>query len=196
MSNELKRQTSLRVDVSLDCIGLACPMPIVRTKKAMDGMAAGQVIEIQATDKGSLADLQSWSKKAGHDFLGSMEEGGVLRHYVRKLSQSEAGAEPSYAQTVSNKEFAAKLRDGEELVLLDVREAAEFAFGHISGARSLPLGELENRLSELHQEQNLFVICRTGKRSDLACQLLADNGFKNVWNVLPGMASWDGEKEG
>lgn len=44
---------SIKVDMSLDCKGLACPMPIVKTKKAMEGLASGQVIEIEATDKGS-----------------------------------------------------------------------------------------------------------------------------------------------
>ena len=44
---------SIKVDMNLDCKGLACPMPIVKTKKAMEGLASGQVIEIEATDKGS-----------------------------------------------------------------------------------------------------------------------------------------------
>ena len=44
---------SIKVDMSLDCKGLACPMPIVKTKKAIEGLASGQVIEIKATDKGS-----------------------------------------------------------------------------------------------------------------------------------------------
>ena len=54
---------SIKVDMNLDCKGLACPMPIVKTKKAMEGLAAGKVIEIEATDKGSTLDIQSWSSK-------------------------------------------------------------------------------------------------------------------------------------
>ncbi|WP_371399699.1 sulfurtransferase TusA family protein [Bacillus wiedmannii] len=42
---------SIKVDMSLDCKDLACPMPIVKTKKAMEGLTSGQVIEVQATDK-------------------------------------------------------------------------------------------------------------------------------------------------
>lgn len=52
----------ISVNVTLDCKGLSCPMPIVRTKKAMDQLEAGQVIEVLATDRGSLADMQGWAK--------------------------------------------------------------------------------------------------------------------------------------
>ena len=79
--------------------------------------------------------------------------------------------------------------------MLDVREAAEYAFGHVPGAKSIPMGELEARLGELDQEQEIYVICRTGTRSDMAAKVLADKGFKKVYNVLPGMSEWNGELE-
>ncbi len=82
---------------------------------------------------------------------------------------------------------------GREGLILDVREEAEFAFGHIEGAKSIPMGELESRLSELDKEQEIYVICRTGKRSDFAAQKLSAYGFLKVFNVLPGMTSWKGE---
>jgi rhodanese-related sulfurtransferase len=74
-----------------------------------------------------------------------------------------------------------------------VREEAEYAFGHIEGAKSIPLGELESRLEELNKEQEIYVVCRTGKRSDMAAQILAKNGFTKVYNVLPGMTEWNGK---
>ena len=52
----------IKSDVQLDAKGLACPMPIVKTKKAMNDVEEGQVLEVQATDKGSVADLAAWSK--------------------------------------------------------------------------------------------------------------------------------------
>jgi len=55
------------------------------------------------------------------------------------------------------------------------------------------MGELETRLSELDKEQEIYVICRTGKRSDMAAQKLATRGFTKVFNVLPGMTSWAGD---
>lgn len=57
---------SIAVNQILDCIGLACPFPVVKTKKAVDSLNVGDVIEIQATDKGSIADLQGWAKLMGH----------------------------------------------------------------------------------------------------------------------------------
>jgi rhodanese-related sulfurtransferase/TusA-related sulfurtransferase len=170
----------------LDAKGLACPMPIVKTKKAITDMEEGQVLEIQATDKGSKADLAAWASAVGHQYLGTVEEGDVLYHYIRKGS-SEPEVEKSFEQTVSLEEIES--RNG---LILDVREAAEYAFGHIEGAKSIPMGELETRLEELNKEEEIYVVCRTGKRSDLAAQLLASKGFTKVYNVLPGMAEWNG----
>jgi rhodanese-related sulfurtransferase len=55
------------------------------------------------------------------------------------------------------------------------------------------LGELEERLGELNKEEEVFVVCRTGNRSDLAAQKLAESGFTKVINVVPGMSQWSGE---
>ncbi|MBP1917266.1 rhodanese-related sulfurtransferase/TusA-related sulfurtransferase [Lederbergia galactosidilyticus] len=177
----------IQADMQLDAKGIACPMPVVRTKKAITDLAEGQVLEIQATDKGSKADLAAWSKSVGHQYLGTVEEDDILYHYIRKGS-SEPEVEKNFERTVSLEDIES--RDG---LILDVREAAEYAFGHIDGAKSIPMGELESRINELDQEQEIYVICRTGKRSDLAAQLLANNGFTKVYNVLPGMNEWHGK---
>lgn len=171
----------------LDAKGLSCPMPIVKTKKAITDLDEGQVLEIQATDKGSKADLAAWAGSVGHQYIGTVEEGDVLYHYIRKGSDGPE-AEKKFEQTISLDEIES--RDG---LLLDVREAAEYAFGHIDGAKSIPMGELESRLGELDKEKEIYVICRTGQRSDMAAQLLAKNGFEKVYNVLPGMNEWNGQ---
>ncbi|MEI2362538.1 sulfurtransferase TusA family protein [Priestia megaterium] len=67
----------------LDAKGLACPMPIVKTKKAMNELEAGQVLEIHATDKGAKNDLAAWAKSGGHDLLQT-EEGDVLKFWIKK----------------------------------------------------------------------------------------------------------------
>ncbi|MBH5318605.1 sulfurtransferase TusA family protein [Paenibacillus sp. GSMTC-2017] len=167
-------------------------MPIVRTKKAIEGMSSGQVIEVQATDKGSLADLQAWSRKSGHDYLGTVTEGELMRHFVRKSHPNELKQSMAYPHTVTNDELTGLVEKQQEILILDVREAAEFAFQHVPGAVSIPLGQLEERVSELSKEQDIYVICRTGIRSDLACQLLMGHGFLKVKNVLPGMSGWSG----
>lgn len=84
---------AIKVDKVLDAKGLACPMPIVRTKKALEELKAGQVLEVQATDKGSLADIQSWAKSIGHQYLGSNQDGDVLHHFVRKSDSTEVKVE-------------------------------------------------------------------------------------------------------
>ncbi|BCB03867.1 UPF0033 protein YrkF [Bacillus sp. KH172YL63] len=177
----------------LDAKGLACPMPIVKTKKAMKDLEAGQVIEIQATDKGSKADLQAWAKSTGHDYLGTIEEGDVLKHFVRKSSGEDA-LERKHEAVTDNGTLASKLSD-EDTVVVDVREKAEYAFKHIPGAVSIPLGELDERAEELNKDKTIYVVCRTGNRSDMAAQQLSQKGFTNVVNVVPGMSEWNGDVE-
>lgn len=81
---------NLTANTILDVKGLACPMPIVKTKKEMKNLGAGQVLEVQATDKGSKADMKAWAERTGHQYLGTIEEGEVLKHYLRKSSNEEA----------------------------------------------------------------------------------------------------------
>lgn len=185
----------IQANKTLDCKGLACPMPIVKTKKAMDELTAGQVIEVLATDKGSLADMQGWAKNTGHQYLGTIEEGEVLKHYLRKSSPNEIKEEHKFPFTITNEDLEKRLAAGENITVLDVREPAEYAFHRIPGAKSIPLGDLESRLHELDPNNDIQVVCRTGNRSDLACQLLAEKGFKNVKNVISGMSGWTGPTE-
>ncbi|WP_239614969.1 sulfurtransferase TusA family protein [Cohnella mopanensis] len=178
----------------LDCKGLACPMPIVKTKKAIDGLQPGEVIEMQATDVGSLADIQGWAKNTGHQYLGTLREGGVLKHFIRKASPEEMKEEVPFSPESTNDQVISLLAEGSDAVILDVREPAEFAFNHIPGAISIPLSELESRMNELDPSKEFYVICRTGRRSGLACQQLNEKGYK-VSNVMPGMTAWTGPTE-
>lgn len=187
--------SAIQADLTLDCKGLACPMPIVKTKKAMDQLNSGQVIEVQATDKGSLADIQGWAKNTGHQYLGTIHEGEVLKHYLRKANPNEVKEEVKFPHTLTNEELQKKLEANEKLTVLDVREPAEYAFHRIPGAISIPLGDLEKRMNELNPDQELQVVCRTGTRSDMACRLLTEKGFKHVKNVVPGMSGWTGPIE-
>ncbi|WP_121614296.1 sulfurtransferase TusA family protein [Mesobacillus foraminis] len=180
---------SLKTNLVLDAIGLACPMPVVKTKKAMNSAEAGQVVEVQATDKGSKADLKAWAESTGHQYLGTIEEGTILKHYLRK-SAGEDAIERNHPVVATNEELENKLNDS--IIVLDVREEAEYAFSHIPNAINIPMGELDTRLNELNKEDDIFVVCRTGSRSDLAAQKLAQNGFSKVTNVVPGMSGWSG----
>lgn len=68
----------------LDAKGLACPMPIVKTKKAINELEAGEVLEIHATDKGAKSDLAAWAKSGGHELLKDSEDDGVLKFWIKK----------------------------------------------------------------------------------------------------------------
>ncbi|GAE33176.1 sulfurtransferase TusA family protein [Halalkalibacter akibai] len=74
----------MKADKVLDAKGLACPMPIVKTKKAINEMESGQVLEIHATDKGAKNDLSAWAKSGGHELLSDTEEGHVLKFWIKK----------------------------------------------------------------------------------------------------------------
>jgi rhodanese-related sulfurtransferase/TusA-related sulfurtransferase len=185
----------MKANVTLDAKGLACPMPIVKTKKAMNSLEAGNVLEVQATDKGSKADLKAWAESTGHQYLGTIEEGDILKHYLRKSSNEDSN-EKKYPNVTNNETLEKKMENNEDMVVLDVRESVEYAFNHIPDDVSIPLGELENRMDELNKENEIYVVCRTGNRSDLAAQKLAEKGFTNVINVVPGMCQWKGQTTG
>ncbi|CQR47921.1 Sulfurtransferase TusA [Paraliobacillus sp. PM-2] len=68
----------------LDAKGLACPMPIVRTKKAIAELEPGEVLEIHTTDQGSKSDLTAWAKSGGHEILEDVEEDGVIKFWIKK----------------------------------------------------------------------------------------------------------------
>ncbi len=75
-------------------------------------------------------------------------------------------------------------------VVVDVREAWEFAQGHVPGAKLIPLGELSHHLAELDTEKPVAVICQSGGRSQSAASLLSQKGFKTVYNVVGGTSYW------
>ncbi|KAB2392634.1 sulfurtransferase TusA family protein [Bacillus cereus] len=74
----------MNIEQVLDAKGLACPMPIVRTKKAMDTLQTGEVLEVHVTDKGSVKDIPAWANKDGHDIVKHVEEADVLKFWIKK----------------------------------------------------------------------------------------------------------------
>jgi tRNA 2-thiouridine synthesizing protein A len=71
-------------DQTLDCSGMACPMPILKTKKAVDGLQMGQILKMIATDPGSTSDMEAWTKKTGHELVASEQEGGKFTFYIKR----------------------------------------------------------------------------------------------------------------
>jgi len=71
-------------DVVVDTKGMICPLPVLRTKKAIDSLQAGQVLEVVATDAGSKSDISTLLSRLGHELLHTGEEGGTIRFFIRK----------------------------------------------------------------------------------------------------------------
>lgn len=74
----------IQVTSTLDTSGKCCPMPMVETNKAIKELAVGAVLEIIATDIGTLKDIPSWCERVGQTLLASSEQDQVFRFYVRK----------------------------------------------------------------------------------------------------------------
>ncbi|MBN2399468.1 MAG: sulfurtransferase TusA family protein [Candidatus Aminicenantes bacterium] len=72
-------------DQTLDCSGLACPLPILKTKKAMEGLAVGQILEMIATDPGSPSDMDAWCQKTGQQLVDSKQEGDKFIFYIKRM---------------------------------------------------------------------------------------------------------------
>ena len=76
--------TQLAADVTLDCTGQACPLPILKLSKAIAGMQPGQIIELIATDSGSKDDVPAFCQRTNNTLLASRDEGGRFIFYVKK----------------------------------------------------------------------------------------------------------------
>jgi tRNA 2-thiouridine synthesizing protein A len=74
----------MHFDKEFDASGLSCPMPIVKTKKALSSMEAGQVLRVIATDPGSVCDMQAFAEETGNPLLSSSEETGRYVFFLRK----------------------------------------------------------------------------------------------------------------
>jgi tRNA 2-thiouridine synthesizing protein A len=73
-----------KVDQTLDCLKLLCPVPVIRTSKAVKELQAGQTLLMLADDPGSKADMIAWAKQTGNELLGIEEDGKVFKFYIRK----------------------------------------------------------------------------------------------------------------
>ena len=77
----------MKADESLDCFGLMCPMPIIKTAQTVKGMKIGQVLEVVATDKGIEQDMPAWCKTTGNECLAIEDQGEEIKVYVKKTKE-------------------------------------------------------------------------------------------------------------
>jgi rhodanese-related sulfurtransferase len=82
------------------------------------------------------------------------------------------------------------LKSNENFIIVDVREEHETVISKIEGSIHIPLGDIEDRLAELDKSKALIMQCRSGGRSATATQILLENGFKDVRNLVGGINEW------
>ncbi len=77
----------MKADETLDCVGLYCPMPIVKTAQKIKQMKVGQVLEVIADDKGIKQDMPAWCQTTGNECLGAEDQGSEIKVYVKKTKE-------------------------------------------------------------------------------------------------------------
>lgn len=83
-TEELKELKELKVAKSVDARGTACPGPLLEAKKAIGTINVGDVMEVLSADEGTKIDIPKWCTKQGHEYLGSIDENGYFKVYLRK----------------------------------------------------------------------------------------------------------------
>lgn len=83
------------MEIDLDTSGLLCPLPVLKARKRLMGMAPGQVLVVRATDRASIIDMPHFCAGAGHAYLGAEEAGGVVIHRIRRGQSTKDAASDS-----------------------------------------------------------------------------------------------------
>lgn len=76
----------IQYDQALDVKGMSCPIPVLRTKKCMDGLSREQVLRVETTDPGSKNDMAAWARRTGNTVLGIEEASGIFTFYIQKTA--------------------------------------------------------------------------------------------------------------
>lgn len=96
---------------------------------------------------------------------------------------------------LSPDEFKKMMEENETARVIDVREKWEYHIVHITGAELFPLSQIKNSFSHLNVDDTLLVYCHLGSRSIYACNFLAGQGFKNIFNLDGGIDAWQHKVE-
>jgi tRNA 2-thiouridine synthesizing protein A len=81
---EVEELKGLKVDKEVDARGTACPGPLLEAKRAIPSVPMGGVMEVLSSDESTNSDLPLWAKKVGHEYLGTIEDAGFWRIFVRR----------------------------------------------------------------------------------------------------------------
>ena len=78
--------SDIKVDQVLDAKGMSCPLPILKTKKAVESLSKGKVLKVETTDPGSKNDMASWAKRTGNEILKVDEGAGAFTFFIKKTA--------------------------------------------------------------------------------------------------------------
>lgn len=98
--------------------------------------------------------------------------------------------------SISPRKLAEKIKNGENVNLIDVREPIEYEIARIEGARLLPLSRFREWIDALEPVGETVVMCHHGVRSAQVCALLTQKGFEKVFNLEGGIDSWSSDVDG
>ena len=94
-------------------------------------------------------------------------------------------------KNISPIELSEKIKADQTQILVDCREQAEWDESHVDGFTLIPLSCFEQALEVLkNKNQDIHIMCRSGKRSMNACMFLEENGYENLYNVEGGILAW------
>ena len=81
---EIAQLEALEINKTVDARGTACPGPLLAAKKAIGEIQSGEIMEILSSDEGTKRDVPKWAQKKGHEYLGTVEESGFFKIYLKK----------------------------------------------------------------------------------------------------------------
>jgi hydroxyacylglutathione hydrolase len=140
-------------------------------------------IVLVAEDEDRIAEARTRLARVGLENVAGHLSGGIR-------AWDEAGKPLARTDQIAVDELHARLSEGADLALVDVRRPGEWTAGHIAAAVHLPLHELERHAAGLDRERPVAFVCQSGYRSSIATSLLERMGFRKVVNVVGGMAAW------
>lgn len=116
---------------------------------------------------------------------------GDFKSYTSEQKKEETANSGKYTTITSDK--AKDLLTKGNITIIDVRKQESFSESHIPNAQNIPLNELGAKQAEMDKNVTYLIVCKSGKTSETACKLLAENGFSYLYNLSGGMDGWTGD---